>query len=118
MFWRSGLTTAETDRRLHLDPVSGVLRAVGEITMASADRWVRLFAQTLSELPAAGSRTTVSVDLAGVVRCDSAVLAVIAQWDVMAHAQGVTLTTCNAPAHLRAITRLCGAGDVWGLDRR
>ena len=112
------MTAEQTGRQLHHDPVSGVLRAVGDITMASADQWVRLFAQTLSALPATGSRTALSVDLAGVTHCDSAVLAVVAQWDVMAQAPGVTLTACNAPAGLRAIARLCGAGDAWGLDSR
>ena len=113
-----GLIAENADRSLRFDPASGALQAVGDITMASANQWVRLFERALGALGSDRPQTTLAVDLTGVAHCDSAVMAVVAQWDVIAQAQGLALTTRNAPAGLRAIARLCEAGDAWGLDGR
>lgn len=73
------------------------LRASGAITFANA-------AQALARLPIA--RGSVDVDLSGVVKADSATLAVLIAWSARARMQGAALRYLNAPVALRNLAHL------------
>jgi phospholipid transport system transporter-binding protein len=57
----------------------------------------------------------VTVDLAGLVRADSATLGVLLIWAATAAVRGVRLRFANAPDGLRALAHLCDAEPLLGL---
>lgn len=73
------------------------LRASGAITFANA-------AQALACLPDA--RGAIDVDLSGLVKADSATLAVLIAWAAHARAQGGVLRYLHAPVALRNLAHL------------
>jgi phospholipid transport system transporter-binding protein len=57
------------------------------------------------------------VDLGGVIRADSAGVALLLEWIRDAEQAGAKLQFTNAPAQMRAIIDFCALGDVIPLDR-
>ena len=62
-------------------------------------------------------RSAATVDLAGVVRADSAALALLLEWRRAADRAGCTLVFRNVPDGLGAIADACGVDQLLGLPR-
>lgn len=60
---------------------------------------------------------TVTVDLAGVARADSAGLALLADWARQARARGLTLTYHDMPEQMRDLARVSGLDRVLPQDQ-
>ncbi|RJS94633.1 lipid asymmetry maintenance protein MlaB [Salinisphaera sp. Q1T1-3] len=58
------------------------------------------------------------IDLGGVVRADSAGVALLLEWMRDARRAGTTLRFANAPAQMRAIIDFSGLGDVIDVSGR
>lgn len=86
---------------------AGGVRLRGRLGFANAaavtPRWRELIADGVASS---------EVDAAGLVRCDSATLAVLLAWAAHASVAGVRLRFRNLPAELQALARLCGTEDL------
>ena len=56
------------------------------------------------------------MDLSGVLRADSAGLAMLLEWASQVQSQGAVLRLAGIPAQLRSLIRLPGVDAVFGLD--
>ncbi|MFV8835896.1 STAS domain-containing protein [Aquisalimonas sp.] len=93
-----------------LSRVDGGLRLEGELGFATA----RLLWQEAAEhLPVAG---TVTVDLAGVTRADSAGVALLIHWTRIQRDHGGGVEFVNIPAQMRSIARVSGVDGILPLS--
>lgn len=58
----------------------------------------------------------ITVDLKGVVRSDSAGLALLVEWLRESEMAGNTINFVNVPAQLLSIARVCGLQDILSLN--
>jgi phospholipid transport system transporter-binding protein len=61
-------------------------------------------------------RPSISIDLAGVTRSDSAGLALLIEWLRESERLGKTITFLNMPAQMRSIARVCGLEGILPAD--
>ncbi|NJD07706.1 MAG: STAS domain-containing protein [Methylococcaceae bacterium] len=80
----------------------------GELCFASAEK---AFRRVLGIIGGSGETT---LDLGGVVRADSAGLALLLEWQRQAELRGSVLHYVNLPQQLRAIAHVAGVEDILG----
>ena len=56
--------------------------------------------------------SSVTLDLAGVTRTDSAGLALLVEWIRIARQRGKTIRFCNIPEQLMAVAQVAGLGEL------
>jgi phospholipid transport system transporter-binding protein len=95
-----------------LDP-DGQARIAGELTL---DTVSTVFRQ--AEIAATQDRQIADVDLAAVSRVDSSGLALLLEWQSLAHRNGRIIRIRNAPPGLMSLTRLCEASDLMVFEGR
>jgi phospholipid transport system transporter-binding protein len=95
-----------------LEP-DGHARVSGELTL---DTVSTVFRQ--AELAANQGRHIVDLDLAAVSRVDSSGLALLLEWQSLAHRVGRIMRIRNAPPALLRLTRLCEASDLMEFEGR
>jgi phospholipid transport system transporter-binding protein len=95
-----------------LDP-DGQARIAGELTL---DTVSTVFRQ--AEIAATQGRQIADVDLAAVSRVDSSGLALLLEWQSLAHRNGRIMRIRNAPPGLLSLTRLCEASDLMVFEGR
>jgi phospholipid transport system transporter-binding protein len=95
-----------------LDP-DGQARIAGELTL---DTVSTVFRQ--AEIAATQDRPITDVDLAAVSRVDSSGLALLLEWQALAHRNGRIIRIRNAPPGLLSLTRLCEASDLMVFEGR
>lgn len=81
----------------------------GELCFASAERALRRVSALLGE----GGETT--FDLGGIIRSDSAGLALLLEWQRRAERSGRVLHYVNLPPQLQAIAHVAGVEDILGV---
>lgn len=91
--------------------VDGRLTLSGELDFASV---TRLNGEALKLL---GSAQAVRIDLQGIVRSDSAGLALLIEWMRVARRLGKPIQFLNIPAQMLAIARVSGLDEVLPLSR-
>lgn len=91
----------------------GHARVAGELTL---DTVSKVFRQ--AELAVSQGRHIVDVDLAAVSRVDSSGLALLLEWQSLAHRDGRIMRIRNAPPGLLSLTRLCEASDLMEFEGR
>jgi phospholipid transport system transporter-binding protein len=62
------------------------------------------------------SSTETVFDLAGIVRADSAGVALLLEWQRRAQEAGLKLHYVNLPPQLQAIARVVGVDDILAID--
>jgi phospholipid transport system transporter-binding protein len=87
---------------------SGELCISGELTFESV---ANVYAQSQSTL----SGYTGDIDLSGLGAIDSAGLALLLEWQALAHARGSELSFINAPSGLKRLAVLSDAVELLGL---
>lgn len=87
-------------------PQVRTIEVSGELDMADVPTRLRNSTEWFS----AGQETV--IDLGGVLRADSAGVALLLEWVRDAHDANASLTFVNAPAQMRAIIDFCALNDV------
>jgi phospholipid transport system transporter-binding protein len=90
---------------------SGLVVLEGELTF---DTVPEIYRQT-RQLLAQGDRLK-SIELSALKRVDSAGLALLLEWQSVAHQQGRTLRFDNAPDELVRLAALCDADELLGFE--
>ena len=90
---------------------SGQLVLEGELTFDSVPEIYRQSLQLLST-----PDRLRSVELSKLKRVDSAGLALLLEWQSVAHGQGRTLSFTNAPQDLVRLAALCDADELLGIN--
>lgn len=83
----------------------------GELSFAS----VGVALKSTAGLFASSSETV--FDLAGIVRADSAGVALLLEWQRRAKEAGIKLSFVNLPPQVQAIARVVGVDDILATDR-
>jgi phospholipid transport system transporter-binding protein len=89
---------------------SGGLSITGALTFESV---ASVYAKSLSEL----SDYSGAIDLAGLSSVDSAGLALLLEWQALAHARGVSLVFENAPSELQRLAALSDSSELLGITK-
>jgi len=100
------------DRQFSLDD-SGNARIAGELTLDTVSAVYRQAAQASGR-----DRYITDLDLAAVSRVDSSGLALLLEWQSVAHRAGRIMRIRNAPPDLLSLTRLCEASDLMVFEGR
>jgi phospholipid transport system transporter-binding protein len=95
-----------------LDP-DGHAQVTGELTLDTVGKVFRE-----AELALSRGRHIADVDLAAVSRVDSSGLALLLEWQSVAHRGGRVMRIRNAPPGLLSLTRLCEASDLMEFEGR
>jgi len=88
-------------------------RLAGDLTL---DTVSKIFRQ--SEQAATAGKHIADLDLAAVSRVDSAGLALLLEWQSLAHRSGRIMRIRNAPPGLMSLTKLCEASDLMVFEGR
>lgn len=88
----------------------GHFALAGELSFASAGIALKKTARMFA------ARDEVVFDLAGIVRADSAGLALLLEWQRRAKEAGIKLRYVNLPPQLQAIARVVGVDDILSID--
>jgi phospholipid transport system transporter-binding protein len=81
----------------------------GELCFASAEQVLRRVSAVI------GGAAETTLDLGGVVRADSAGLALLLEWQRLADRSGTVLHYVNLPQQLLAIAHVAGVEDILGV---
>jgi phospholipid transport system transporter-binding protein len=65
-----------------------------------------------------GSGSTLNIDLAGISHADSSGLALLLEWQAMAHKLNHSLHITNAPVSLLRLAKLCEADELLDISGR
>jgi len=107
------MATSAIESRIELTD-DGVFLLSGELSFASVPGLLREGRQRLIKRGA--SDATITVDLQGVSRTDSAGLALLVEWTRDARRQGGEIAFLNIPAQMAALARLSGLEGVLSLS--
>ena len=102
-----------SDSRIHTED-NGTVHLGGDLNFASTPG---LYRELESRFTGGGS--VLNIDLAGIKHADSSGLALLLEWQAMAHRFNRSLHITNAPASLLSLAKLCEADklmDVSGRD--
>ena len=102
-----------SDSRIHTED-DGTVRLGGDLNFSSTPGLYRELESRFT-----GSDSVLNIDLAGIKHADSSGLALLLEWQAMAHKFNRRLHITNAPASLLSLAKLCEADklmDVSGRD--
>ncbi len=100
------------DGQFSLDD-AGQARITGELTLDTVSAVFHQAGQA-----AARGRHITDLDLAAVSRVDSSGLALLLEWQSLAHRGGRLMRIRNAPPGLLSLTKLCEASDLMVFEGR
>jgi len=98
--------------KISIEP-SGAARIDGALTL---DTVAAVYQQ--AEQAASQGRYLTSLDLGGVTRVDSSGLALLLEWQSLAHRAGRCITIHAAPTDLLSLASLCEAADLLSINGR
>lgn len=102
-----------SDSRIHTED-DGTVRLGGDLNFSSTPGLYRELESRFT-----GSGSVLNIDLTGIKHADSSGLALLLEWQAMAHKFNRSLHITNAPASLLSLAKLCEADklmDVSGRD--
>ena len=102
-----------SDSKIHTED-DGTVHLGGDLNFASTPGLYRELESRFT-----GSGSVLNIDLAGIKHADSSGLALLLEWQAMAHRFNRSLHITNAPASLLSLAKLCEADklmDVSGRD--
>ena len=92
------------------EDVAGHFALDGELTFASADLALKKTAKLFS------ASSPIVLDLAGIVRADSAGVALLLEWQRRGKLAGAKVHYVNLPLQLKAIARVTGADGILSIN--